>query len=407
MDMEVQYVTSGHEWYRDSFENPESPFGEYILYNDAANTQPEPFFPGFLSLPMYDGDSVEVATLNFDSPALRSYLHGLFRYWVDPDGDGSFEDGVDGFRLDHIMDDLDWKGRQTELFTRFWQPLFRELKVVNPDLLMLGEQARWDYGEDVLERADADAVFGFPLSFGIRTLDKRRLEGALDTTFQVPPTDGHVVIFAENHDMDRLASIVDEEEGALRLAAALNLLSGGIPILYYGQEIGMRGVRGAWGNDGNDIPIREAFEWHEAAEGAGTALWYRESGPWWETSTVEASDGISVEEQRRDSTSLWHHYRRLIGLRKSVPALSRGSTHIVSHDSPDVLAFRREDGLESVLMVLNLRGERAEVQLEEELAAHPYRYWPGSTCGEAGAGPVGLLPHQIAICGTTPLPKSD
>jgi len=55
----------------------------------------------------------------------------------------------------------------------------------------------------------------------------------------------------------------------------------GIPLIYYGQELGMLGAGGfgKYGNtDANDIPRREAFEWYQTVEGNGMALWYKNSG---------------------------------------------------------------------------------------------------------------------------------
>ena len=62
---------------------------------------------------------------------------------------------------------------------------------------------------------------------------------------------------------------------------ALNLLLGGIPSIYYGQELGMTGTSGKFGGtDANEIPDREAFEWYKSDQGKGMAYWYKLRGPW-------------------------------------------------------------------------------------------------------------------------------
>ena len=52
---------------------------------------------------------------------------------MDPNHDGKFDDGVDGFRLDHMMDNLDNKTAiASHLFNTFWNPLFGKFAKVNP-----------------------------------------------------------------------------------------------------------------------------------------------------------------------------------------------------------------------------------------------------------------------------------
>lgn len=399
MDMEVQYVTSGHPWYRKSFGDPSSHYGEFILYNDELNRDPEPIFPGFLNLPTYDGSGVEVATLNFESDALRTYMTGLFKYWVDPNGDGVFDDGVDGFRLDHAMDDLDWKGRQTGLFGRFWRPLFDAVREVNPEVLFVGEQATWGPGIEVLTHADADAVFAFPIAFAIRALDGAQVEAALDSTFGSLPPGKQLLVFAENHDMRRLASLHEDQPGALHAAAALTLLLGGVPLLYYGQEIGMKGSKGEWGSDGNDIPMRQAFEWNAVPEGVGSALWYAETGPWWDQRTTAEHDGISVEEQRDDPQSLWNHVRRLIRVRQSVPSLRHGSTVVIPSVRGDVVGLVRATKSDSSLVLVNLRSERRAHSVPDTLQHFVRPLMEGSPCETLPDGHLVLEPFGTAVCG--------
>ena len=51
---------------------------------------------------------------------------------MNPGGRGGADDGVDGFRIDHMMDDLDSKKILVNLFARFWTPLFEKLRAANP-----------------------------------------------------------------------------------------------------------------------------------------------------------------------------------------------------------------------------------------------------------------------------------
>ena len=124
MDMETQYAPSGHPWFDDSFNNPDSPNSDFIYYTDSLNADPAQLFMP-LGTPLHtfrrwpDGEH-HIAHLDLNHPRVRQWMHDYYLYWVDPNGDGNFDDGVDGFRIDHIMDDLDYKGIITNMYVDFW-----------------------------------------------------------------------------------------------------------------------------------------------------------------------------------------------------------------------------------------------------------------------------------------------
>jgi glycosidase len=308
----------------------------------------------------YDGTERRITTVNMNSDKVKEYNYQLFRHWADPNGDGHFDDGVDGFRLDHMMDNLDNKNKWTHLFNNFWVPLINRLKEVNPRLTFVAEQADWaSLGLDYLEKGGVDRVFAFRVAFEIRNLNKTKLGMMADSVFHQTPKGKQQVVFIENHDMPRFATVVKQDKGKLRVGAALNLLLGGIPSIYYGQELGMVGAGAPmkWGmTDANEIPEREAFEWYKNDSGKGMAIWYKNSGPWWDSTNLKPNDGISLEEERDDTTSLWNFYRKLIRLRKSHAALSSGSYQTLNNTSDSVFSFLRYLNKSAVLVVVNLSG---------------------------------------------------
>jgi glycosidase len=115
--------------------------------------------------------------------------------------------------------------------------------------------------------------------------------------------------------------------------------------------------------DGNDIPIREAFEWTRSGKGKGMALWYKDTGPWWDSTNIKANDGISFEEQKDDPGSLWNHYKKLLQLKKSKPALS-GNYATISNDNDRVFSFLRSRGSQRVLVVVNLSEQKQNVSVK-------------------------------------------
>ena len=353
MDMETQYVTYKHKWFQSAIGNLSSPYKDYILFDDAAHTIPSTMVFGLRSLNSFDGKLVEVTTVNLKGKAVLDYNIGLFKYFMDPNKDGKFDDGVDGFRLDHAMDNLDDKSSLSNLFVEFWDPLIKATKKLNPKVSYVAEQADWnDYGYAYFERAGVDRMFGFGLQRAILAMDKQRLVMAADSVLVLNPAGKTQLVFLENHDLDRFASL-EQNLAKQKLAAALQLLMGGIPSIYYGQEIGMRGVgaNGAYGSgDGNDIPRREAFEWYKNVEGRGMTLWYKDSGPWWTKTNLRSGDGISVEEQSKDPESLYNLYKKLLKLRAKHEALSVGSFAQLQNGNDQVFSFTRKSG--NVVMVI-------------------------------------------------------
>lgn len=358
MDMEIHYVTKNHPWFKDSFENPDSEYSEYIIYNDEVNTKPESMIFNLTKLDSYNGDAVDITTIDLANENVKAYIYDLFKYWVDPNKDGNFDDGVDGFRIDHMMDDLDWKGIRKNLFVEFWAPLFEELRAINPNIKIFGEQANWnDLGEEYFSKGKVDWMFGFSVREGFISFDKTTLINKVDSLKNATPKGKHQLIFLENHDIPRYASVVEGNMEKIKLGAFFSILNKGIPSIYYGQEIGMKGIggMGKYGvSDGNDIPMREAFKWHKTLEGKGTALWYKDSGPWWDDTNLKDNDSISVEEQENDPNSLLNFYKKLIKLRKSSNAFTTGEQTFVSCGNDNIVSLCRWQDNEKYLVSFNV-----------------------------------------------------
>ena len=367
LDMETQYVTEKHLWWKDAVGNLNSPYSDYILFEDSAHKIPATIIFDLRQLNSYDGSIIKITTVNLRNKKVLEYNKKLFSFFVDPNKDGKFDDGADGFRLDHAMDHLDGKPALTNLFVDFWNPLMTYLKNLNPALKNVAEQADWkDYGFAYLKNAGLDRVFGFGLQQAILSFDKENLIKNADTILAKCPTGKDQIIFIENHDLDRFASIESNIEKQ-KLAASLMLLIGGIPSIYYGQEIGMKGKNGNWGGTvGNDIPRREAFEWNKAGEGKGIATWYKNTGIWWENRNMKANDGISLEEQQNDTSSLFNHYKKIIQLKQSNPALAMGNYANAMNNNNKVYSFYRTHNNSKALVVVNLSSELQTATFEND-----------------------------------------
>ncbi|MEM1001875.1 MAG: alpha-amylase family glycosyl hydrolase [Bacteroidota bacterium] len=390
MDMETQYAQSGNIWFDDSFQNPDSEYSDFIYYSDSLNQYPEQIFmkpnSPLKDFNLWPGKTRNIVLLDLNHPTIKDYMMDLYTYWVDPNGDGNFDDGVDGFRIDHIMDDLDYKGIFTNMYGDFWQPIFKACKDINPNIFVLGEQSNWnEYGEKMVYQSGADAAFSFPLRFAIAgeegthdmyidptsngvVMEPNRIHDVVEESVTKFSDSTFTVNFLENHDTARWASVVNGNNNQLRSAAILNLLLPGVPSIYYGQELGLTGQTVEWGSDANHIPVREGFPWTSDYNDTGNALWYKDTGEWWDISIwqTEAIKDLSLDTQRQNKNSLWHHYKSLIELRTKKESLRLGDYQPIRKDNPQLLLFKRTLENQSVLVVLNL-GDNEEVVETPEL----------------------------------------
>lgn len=395
LDQEIQYVAEGHPWLTEARGNPDHPDSEFVLWNRPGNQEPEPFL-NLPAWPHYDGSYIGIAMIDMRQPAVKQYFRDLLLFWLDPHGDGSLHDGVDGFRIDHMMDDLDHKGRLTNLFADFWAPIFAAIRERNPRARILAEQADWGYGDDWLKRGDADVVFAFPLRGAITKFDKREIADAIRETDARTPPGKRQILFVENHDTDRFATLVDSDPARLRAGAAMNILLKGEPLIYYGQEIGMRGrTREGGFSDANHIPLREAFRWESDLQAPGSAIWYESDQPWWTGRYNRSGDGVSVEAQTGDPASLLNWYRTLLDLRASREELRAGDQRLICPDSPALLCVLREKDEARTLLLVNLGGSAARAPLGS-LAP-----WKDLIGGEPVPGDTLMLdPLEVRVLGS-------
>lgn len=396
LDMEIQYVGEGHPWWTQSIGKPDAPFADYLLWRDKQHREAEPF----LTQPKwegYDGRWHGIAMVNMNAPEVRDYFRRVLLRWADPHGDGSGRDGPDGFRIDHMMDDLDNKHLATDLFAGFWKPIFDALRERRPGFRIMAEQYDWGYGDDWLTRGHADMVFAFPLRSAIVKLDKAEVLKALRETARLTPAGKHQIVFIENHDTDRSLSLFEGNQAKARAAAAISLLVQGEPLIHYGQEIGMRGAtRKGTMSDGAHVPLREAFRWKADLDAPGSATWYRGIETLWDDRYNRGHDEFSVEEEDARPDSLLNWYRRLLALRRDRAELRRGEQRLPCDDAGTVLCVLREDGAARTLLLVNLSGNSALPALEPALREARWTDLvdPDADAGRDGRGadPMAPLP---------------
>ena len=209
-----------------------------------------------------------------------------------------------------------------------------------------------------------DLTFDFGLAsatiLSLRSGDAGSLRAAQAEVIDAYPAGG-LATFLTNHDQNRIVDQLDRDGPAARLAATLLLTSGGVPFIYYGEELGMSGRK-------PDERIRTPMRWDATAPGAG----FTTGTPW--QSLGEDPPGTDVATEAADPGSLLSLYRDLIRLRTAHPALASGDWLPVDPSPSSVASFLRFDGTETLLVVANLSDEPV-TDLELSLDA-------GKLCGQ-------------------------
>lgn len=189
-------------------------------------------------LDVFEGHS-DLVALNHDNPAVREHVTRIMNYWCGR--------GVDGWRLDAAY----------SVNPEFWAAVLPPVREKRPDVWIFGEVIHGDYAS-IVRASGMDSVTQYELWKGIwSSIESRNffeLDHALGRHNEF--SDAFTpMTFVGNHDVTRIASRVGQD-GAV-LATAILATIGGIPLIYYGDELAYRGVKEE--RFGGDDDIRPVF----------------------------------------------------------------------------------------------------------------------------------------------------
>lgn len=134
------------------------------------------------------------------------------------------------------------------------------------------------------------------------------------------------------------------------MGQAMNLLMSGTAFLYYGEEIGMKGA-------GKDENKRLGMYWSEDPDTEGMC-----DGPKDADSVKMSYD--SLEDQQKDSCSIYHFVKQAIKIRNIYPEIARGTVTFCEELSDDqVCVLMKEYKGSQLLLVFNISGNENTVDL--------------------------------------------
>jgi maltose alpha-D-glucosyltransferase/alpha-amylase len=330
--------------------------------------------------------------LNFDNPAVHEAVEKVCDFWLGL--------GVDGLRLDavpYLYEREDTSCENLPETHEYLRRLRAHVDAKFPNRMLLAEANQWP--------EDAAAYFGagdeshmnfhFPLMprmfMSLQMEDRFPIIDILEQTPSIPDN-CQWAMFLRNHDELTLEMVTDEERDymyrvyasdlharinlgirrrlapllansrrKIELLNTLLLSMPGTPIIYYGDEIGMGDNFYLGDRNGCRTPMQWSPDRNAGFSRANPQQLYLPI-------TIDPEyhyEAVNVENHQKNLSSLLWWMRRVIAMRKSFKAFSRGSLEFLYPDNPKVLAFLRRYENQTVLVVVNLSrfAQSAELDL--------------------------------------------
>lgn len=308
----------------------------------------------------WDKDDGSLPRLKHDdalglSKPVREHLFAVTKRWMDPNGDGDPSDGIDGWRLD-VAGDIN---------VNFWKDWRKLVKSINPDAYIVAEL--WEESSEWLDGRSFDAVMNYPFARASQRffvndkkaskpsgLDKE-LKDAL--AWYEPQVNYVLMNLFDSHDTDRVASMFMNPDleydkanrlqdngpnynpakptrlcyDKMKLMVTFQMMYLGAPMVYYGDEVGMYGA--------DDPSDRKPMLWAD----------------------LPPND----DPDERIVPDVLEHYRRMIAIRNTFPALQLGAMHTILMDDPNgVYVFGRSLDDECIVVAINNSAQAHKIEFK-------------------------------------------
>lgn len=423
MDFVMNHTSDQHPWFKDAVQHPDGLYRDYYLWGDNVENGYPNNWGSFFGGSVWEQDPGEtdqyyfhlfdrhMPDLNWKNPEVRNSMFEIAKYWLAK--------GVDGFRLDAFIhiDKANFKQNIPENVNKpaiiepfythlanvqpFLQEFCKRLRSLDSDVFILGEASSAspellvDYSRP--ENDECNAVITFrslvdcmkdidpklPIEFQPKSLDIEGMKRALATIEAKLADVSLPVLYWSNHDMARLASRYGSEHyrlQSLKCLATMLYLQRGIPIIYYGEELGMQNMNIEQLADFNDQTVDEFYEQalsagysHERVmqmlnrthkmSARGPMQWdktqayvgFSASAPWLAGDTVVTD----MASEQLDPDSLLNYYRQLLKL-KQTELFTKG-TEIIQVAPKGIFKFVRQFGQATATVTCNLTDQPVKV----------------------------------------------
>jgi glycosidase len=402
-DLVMNHTSIQHHWFQESRSSRDNPKRDWYIWKDGDGKRPP---NNWKAIPGGSGWHYDEGTgqwyyasflpfqpdLNFRNPHVKKAMLDVVRYWLDK--------GVDGFRLDifySVYKDARFRNNPFALmyppaedltagFFQKWKyslnrpetfELAKELRTIadtySPERLLLGEL----FGDDdTVKRYLGEQQDGLNLVFLWKLLklkaDARSLRNVVrhyETHYPAPYTPVYVL---GNHDQKRAISKIGNDIRKAKLLAMFQFTVRGVPVTYYGEELGM--VEGRFSTKTAKDPIGRQYAWvpdflvnlldlYVNRDGCRTPMQWdnspnagfcgQDATPW--LPLHENYTTTNVKSELADERSLLTVYRQLLRLRRDSAALREGAIQLVDEPniSANLLAYQRDLGDETILVTIN------------------------------------------------------
>ncbi|HJA90117.1 MAG TPA: alpha-glucosidase [Candidatus Jeotgalibaca merdavium] len=429
-DLILNHTSDQHPWFQEAIKGRDNPYRDYYIWHDGKNNGQEPpnnwegFFRGSVWEKEPSDDQYyfhlfakEMPDLNWENPDVHRALEDICFFWLDK--------GIDGFRVDafiHIQKedgfpDLDLPKGEIAIAEQYYANLPKvntymkiftsRLRERFPDIFIVGEAASADVH---LARTYSDPNEGgcnSVITFRYFPVDEESKDWRLNGNMQRAPllfdrfketmnewqeemSDiGGPTLYWNNHDMARVVSRVGDDhiyrDNSAKMLATLMYLQKGIPVIYNGEEIGMKNLYIDNIEDFNSPEADDFYkkaleygytrEWvlHNMREtskdaGRGAMQWndsefagFSEVKPW---SGVNIEPSYTVKSQTSNPTSILVHYKKVLDLKRT-ELFIYGDYRLIE-TSPELYVYEREYHNKLATVICNVTDQPQLYPLSEE-----------------------------------------
>ncbi|MBP8677287.1 Alpha-amylase [bioreactor metagenome] len=379
LDLVLNHTSKTHPWFIDAISSQESRYRDYYLISPSdlvssnISSGKIPMTQSYISSQWHN---ISQGTSGY------KYL-GMFSDWMPDLNFGSIDTcevsapfkemveiskfwiakGVSGFRLDAVKHI--YQNEISEENPLFLKKFFDSIKKERNDIYVVGENLSGDYREVSPYYTGLPALFNFDAWYKLiyaienshaKWYPKDIVE--MEASFRSYRNDAINVTKLSNHDEDRTLSRLGGDISKAKIAAAILLTISGSPYIYYGEEIGMLGMK-----NGGDENVREPFLWSSIQSDNYRTKW---RNPLFSTE----SSVRPLELQRNDKNSIFRVYEKFLKLRNTYQSLAYGEmrypSNLDSYDKNFMVFFREYSG-EKLMIIHNVSSNTSTIAISDPI----------------------------------------